>query len=58
MKEAFEIWTEALGEASEIVDECREQIRMETAKVQMEGTSDELSQREQTDNESSDEPEE
>jgi E3 ubiquitin-protein ligase SHPRH len=37
VKEALDIWIGAVNEASEIVEECREQLRQEVAGAQVEG---------------------
>jgi E3 ubiquitin-protein ligase SHPRH len=39
VKEALEIWIGAVNEASDIVEECREQLRQEMAGAQAEGKS-------------------
>jgi E3 ubiquitin-protein ligase SHPRH len=40
VKEAFEIWDSAAREASAIVEECREALRMETARISIENKTD------------------
>ena len=39
VKEALDIWIGAVNEASEVVEECREQLRQEVAGAQAEGKS-------------------
>ena len=39
VQEAFEIWTQAAGEASGVVADCREQLRQELNQVQADGKS-------------------
>lgn len=55
MKEALEIWTIAASEASEIVRECRDQLQLEIAKVQVEAKSKRFSEISGTDDDDSDE---
>jgi E3 ubiquitin-protein ligase SHPRH len=40
VKEAFEIWDDAAREASVIVEECREALRIETARISIDNKPD------------------
>lgn len=57
VREALQIWTEVVGEASEMTNECRDHLQMETAKLRERSQSSGLSEGEDTGDDNSGEGE-